>query len=60
MTPDDFLPLLESTLQHRRVAFSRAALLAFVDAAWPLIDDNPDVWYWADRFTEAGAVMVPA
>jgi hypothetical protein len=60
MTPTDFLPVLENTLQHKRTPFSRAALQAFVEATWPLIDDNPDVDYWADRFLESGAVEVPA
>lgn len=56
MTPDDFLPLLESALQHRRIAFPRAAAIAFVESCWELIDDAPDVDAWAQRFIEAGAV----
>lgn len=60
MTPSDFLPMLESALQHRRIAFSRAAAIAFVESCWELIDDNPDVDEWADRFQESGAVEVPA
>jgi hypothetical protein len=60
MTPTDFLQSLESVLQHRRVAFSRAALQMFVESAWPLIDDNPDEDYWSERFVEAGGVEVPA
>lgn len=59
MTPSDFLAQLESVLQHRRIAFSRAALLAFVEAAWPLIEDNPDPWFWSDRFIEAGDAELP-
>jgi len=59
MTPQDFLQMLESALQHRRVAFSRAAASAFVESCWELIDDDPDVDSWADRFQESGAVMVP-
>lgn len=54
-----FLAMLESALQHRRVAFSRAAAIAFVESCWELIDDNPDVDNWADRFCETGAVEVP-
>ena len=59
MTPADFLQLLESALQHRRVQFSRAAAIAFVESCWELIDDDPDVETWADHFIQAGAVMVP-
>jgi hypothetical protein len=60
MTPADFLQALESVLQHRRVPFSRAAAIAFVESCWELIADDPDVWYWSERFIEAGAVEVPA
>jgi len=60
MTPADFLQSLESVLQHRRVAFSRAAAIAFVESCWGLIADDPDVWYWSDRFTEAATVETPA
>jgi len=60
MTPNDFLHSLESVLQNRRVSFSRAAEIAFVESCWELIADDPDVWYWAERFIEAGAVEAPA
>jgi hypothetical protein len=60
MTPSDFLHSLESALQHRRVAFTRAAAIAFVESCWELIDDSPDVFYWSERFIEAGAVGEPA
>jgi len=56
LTPADFLHSLESVLQHRRVAFSRAAAIVFVESCWELIADNPDVWYWSERFIETGAV----
>jgi hypothetical protein len=59
MTPSDFLHSLESVLQHRRVRFDRAAAIAFVESCWELIADDPDVWYWSERFVEAGAVEVP-
>ncbi len=58
MTPSDFLQSLESVLQSRRIAFSRAAAIAFVESCWELIADDPDVWYWSERFIEAGAVEV--
>ncbi len=57
MTPADFLHSLESVLQHRRVEFSRAAAIAFVESCWDLIDDNPDPWYWSERFIEAGTIV---
>jgi hypothetical protein len=60
MTPTDFLASLESALQHRRVAFSRAAAIVFVESCWELIADNPDVWYWSERFIEAAGVEAPA
>jgi hypothetical protein len=56
MTPGDFLQSLESALQHRRVQFSRAATITFVESCWELIADDPDAWYWSERFIEAGAV----
>ena len=59
MTPSDFLHSLESVLQHRRVSFSRAAAIAFVESCWELIADDPDVWHWSERFIEAGVVEVP-
>jgi len=59
MTPSEFLASLEIVLQHRRVAFSRAAAIAFVESCWELIEDKPDVWEWSERFIEAGAVEVP-
>ena len=52
MTPTDFLHSLESVLQHRPVAFSRAAAIAYVESCWELIADDPDVWTWSDRFME--------
>lgn len=59
MNQQDFLQSLESTLQLRGVAFSRAALQAFVKSAWPLIDDDPDVEWWAREFiAEADVTML--
>ena len=56
MTPTDFQAMLESVLQHQRGAAESDALMAFVEAAWPWIDDFPDVDEWADRFCDSGAV----
>ncbi len=60
MTSTAFLHSLESVLQHRRIAFSRAVAIAFLESCWELIADDPDVWHWSERFIEAGAVEVPA
>jgi hypothetical protein len=53
MTPADFLPLIEEDLRARCRPYDRAELLAFVEAAWPLIEDAPDVPRWAAAFLEA-------
>ncbi len=57
MTPADFLPVLEAALRQRRVPFSRAAAIAFVESCWELIEDDPDVWEWSERFVEASALV---
>jgi hypothetical protein len=59
MTPSDYLQSLESVPRHRRVAFSRAAAIAFVESYWELNADDPYVWYWSERFVEAGTVEMP-
>jgi hypothetical protein len=61
MTPTDFLHSLEEVLRQRRLPFSRAAAIAFVESCWELIDDGPDVWFWSERFVDAnGAVETAA
>jgi hypothetical protein len=59
MNPADFLVLMEKQLQPAGVPFSRAALQAFVEAAWPRISDDPDVAYFASEFLATGDVMAP-
>jgi hypothetical protein len=54
MTQDAFAAALEQQLRAQGYAFDRAAVLAFVASAWPLIEDDPDVTGWARRFAEAG------
>jgi hypothetical protein len=54
MTRDDFTAALEEQLRIRGYSFSRAAVLDFVQSAWPLIEDDPDPVLWAQRFVEAG------
>ena len=60
MTQADFLESLESELCLRRAAFDRRALLAFVEAAWPLIDDDPDAGRWAGEFIAGGNATLTA
>jgi hypothetical protein len=60
LTEQDFLASLESALRQRRVAFSQAAVIAFVESAWELVLDHPCPEFWADRFVETGDVMAPA
>jgi hypothetical protein len=50
VTQIDFIEALESELQLRAVPFDRAALLSFLESAWPLIEENPDVGFWATEF----------
>lgn len=56
MNQAEFLVSLENALQFCGHPFSRAALQAFVADAWPLIDDRPDVAFWASEFIAAGNV----
>jgi hypothetical protein len=56
MSQQDFVTALEQALQFCGYPFSRAALQAFVADAWPLIDDRPDVGFWATEFIAAGNV----
>ena len=46
MTLPTFTAALEAGLRLRGVAFARSDLLAFVEAAWPLVEDDPDVGRW--------------
>jgi hypothetical protein len=43
MTRDAFTAALQEQLRIRGHTFSRAAVLAFVEAAWPLIEDGSAV-----------------
>jgi hypothetical protein len=52
-TKPDFLAALESELQQRGRPFSRADVLAFVEAAWPLVEDDPSPGRWAGEFAAA-------
>ncbi len=54
MTREDFTAAVEEQLRIQCVAFSRGALLDFVEAVWPLAQDDPDPVVWAARFRESG------
>lgn len=60
MTAAEFLVTLEEVLRQRRISFSRAAAIVFVESCWALIEDNPDPWYWSECFCETGAAVVEA
>lgn len=48
----EFLITLAHELHWRRVPFCRADLVAFVQAIWPLVGDDPDVPHFAREFAE--------
>lgn len=50
MNQSEFIASLENALLFCGHPFSRAALQTFVADAWPLIDERPDVAYWAAEF----------
>jgi hypothetical protein len=60
MNRTDFTLALEQELQLCSIPFSRAELLAFVAGAWPLIEDDPDVTYWARKFIGSGRASATA
>jgi hypothetical protein len=50
MSQSEFVAALEAELQLRAVPFDLAALLAFVESAWPLIEENPAPGFRASEF----------
>ena len=60
MSQQDFLESLESYLHFSGIAFSRTALLTFVESYWSLIEDNPNVDFWAGEFIDADNVTMLA
>jgi hypothetical protein len=56
----EFVNTLEDDLQLRGAPFDWADLVTFVDSAWPLIEDNPDVPHWAAEFLERSLAGGPA
>jgi hypothetical protein len=57
MNPDKFLASMETALRDQLVPFSRAALIAFIESSWEVIDDHPYVAFWCERFLELGAAV---
>jgi hypothetical protein len=60
LTPSDFLLMMEQQLRPTGTPFARVALIAFVDACWPWMSEDPDVELWAAKFLATGDVMAPA
>jgi hypothetical protein len=50
MNQSEFTKALERQFQQAGRSFARAAVLAYVEDAWPLIADDPDVHGWARLF----------
>jgi hypothetical protein len=57
VTRDEFTQALEQDLRSRGAPFDPGRLTVYVETCWPLIQDNPDVGYWADRFLEAQRLL---
>lgn len=55
MQHQDFLHQLESELAFTGILFARAEAIDFIEAAWPLIQEDPDPQRWAREFLEAKA-----
>jgi hypothetical protein len=60
MTHEHFTAALEQQLQALGYTFDRAAVQAIVEAAWPWVEDDPDLVEWARRFAEAGGAEAGA
>jgi len=57
MSQPDFLAAFEHHLRLHRVPFERRTLLAFVESAWPLIEEDPTPSRWCAEFLDrAGPV----
>jgi hypothetical protein len=58
MTPAEFVQALEQELHLSGRPFDRANVIAFVEAVWPLVEDDPDIGLWAGEFWNAESVAV--
>jgi hypothetical protein len=50
MTPQDFLAQLEAHLQLHATPFDRRSLRAFVESAWPLIEEDATPCRWCAEY----------
>lgn len=57
MNQSEVVAALEQALQFCGHPFHRTALQAFVADAWTLIDDRPDMAFWAAEFIAADNVQ---
>jgi hypothetical protein len=48
----DFMDLVESHLTSLGVSFNPRDLMAFIDAQWPQIQDDPDPERWTETFVQ--------
>jgi hypothetical protein len=53
MTPADFLAQLEAHLQLHGVPFDRRSVRAFVEGAWPLIEEDARAERWCAEYLAA-------
>ena len=53
MTPQDFLAAFERHLQLHGVPFDRRSLLAFIEGAWPLIEEDARPQRWCQEYLAA-------
>jgi hypothetical protein len=56
----EFVEQLAAELHLRHVDFDRRALVAFVEAEWPLIAEDTDPSLWAREFIARGKATVTA
>jgi hypothetical protein len=56
MTQEEFTGQMESELRHAGASFDQAALRAFVEACFPLIQDDPNPGKWALEVTAGSTV----
>jgi hypothetical protein len=54
MSREHFTAAVEEQLRIQGISFSLADLLEFIEAVWPLAQDDPDPVVWAERFLESG------
>jgi hypothetical protein len=60
MLHEEFIGLLEMELRLRGVGFHRATLAEFVEASWPLMQEDQDGGLWARKFIAGGNATLPA